>query len=138
MKKEEKKEFWIWLFFFVGLVFWIIIFYKSIESDKAIWATSKEVSVTVSDKIVGGRRQRNKIRAYHEHTLIYVDAGKRWFRQAKVGSTTLVRYSPKYNSYMDRYHKFNVDKFFLICLITLSTSILWRIIWLGLYIWYRK
>lgn len=137
MKTEEKKEFWCWPFFLFGLVIGTIMFYKSIQMDKAIWATSEEVSVTVFDKQTRGKNEK-RIYAYHDNNPIYVKAGSRWFRQAKVGSTTLVRYSSKYNAYIDRYHKFDADEFFLVCMIVFDIVILWRAVWLGMYVWYWK
>jgi hypothetical protein len=137
MKTEEKKEFWCWPFLLLGLIFSIVILYRSYQMDKAIWAASKEVSVLVFDKKRVGRNTKI-IMAYHNHTAIQVNAGNRWFRQARIGSGTWVRYSPKYNAYIDRYHKFEVDRYFLIFMSSMCAIILWRAIWLGLYIWYWK
>ena len=136
--REEKREFWWWPPFFLAMMTGIVLFYQSYETDKAIWATSKEITVKVFDKIRGGPRQKHRVGVMHEHIPIYVYAGSKWFRQTKIGSDTLVRYSSRYHAYMDPFHKFNVDLFFLVCMIVFNAVILWRATWLGLYIWYWK
>ncbi len=136
--KEEKKEFWAWIPFLIGLIFGTCLFYQSYQTDKKIKATSQCIKVKGIDKRVGVGKGKNKIGIRHGLVPIYVYAGRKWFRQATIDSLTTVRYSARYHAYMDPYHNFNADKAFFGFLIIMSLVIIWRFIWLGLYIWYWK
>lgn len=136
--ENEKGEFWTWIVFLVAMIFGTFLFYQACQKDRAIWNTSKEIRVRVIDKRWGNKSKDNKIGIRHGRIPIYVYAGKKLFRQAKIDSLVTIRYSATHHSYIDPYHKFNVDKTFLGFLIIMSLVILWRTIWFGLYIWYWK
>jgi len=136
--KDEKKEFWGWIPFLIALITGTFLFYQSYETDKKIKADSKVISVKVIDKRLKVGKGKSKIGIRHGLVPIYVYAGRKWFRQTTIDSLTTVRYSAKYHAYMDVYHNFKADKAFLGFLIIMTLIVIWRFIWLGLYIWYWK
>ena len=137
--REEKKEFWQWCVFLVCLTVGTIFFYRSYHLDRQVSIYGETITVKVFDKIPGYyRRQRAKIGILHGSYTVYVDAAKRWYKGTAIGSETQVRYSSKYHAYLDPYYRPDKDVFFLIAMIFLDLIILWRTIWLGLYIWHWK
>jgi hypothetical protein len=136
--ENGKREFWFWPVFFAAMTYGIFLFYQSCKRDREVWDSSQEIRVQVIDKRLGHKSRDSKIGIRHGLIPIYVYAGKRWFRQAKIDSMTTVKYSAKYHAYMDPSRRFGADKGFLWFLIIMDLIILWRSIWLGLYIWYWK
>jgi len=137
--KNEKNEFWFGPFFLAALLTGTFLFHRSYELDKKIWRSSQNIRVKVIDKrATYAKKTTYKIGIRHGLIPIYVYAGKRWFREVKLDSLTTVKYSSKYHAYMDPYHKFSADQFFLYFLIIMDIVVLWRATWLGLYIWYWK
>ena len=137
--KQEKSEFWQWCVFLVCLVVGSVFFYRSYHVDRQVLIYGDTITVKVFDKILGEyRRRRTKIGIMHGTAPIYVNASKRWYRSTAIGSETQVRYNSKYHAYLDPYYKSDKDVFFLIAMIFLDLMILWRTIWLGLYIWHWK
>lgn len=137
--QEERREFWWWPITFIGLVIGCVMFYNSYREDVRTKETGQEIVVNVFDKKRGERKgERRKIGIMHGHIPIYVIASSPWYRSSKIGTDTKVIYSAKYHSYLDPYNKFHKDRFFLTCMVFVTIIVLWRTIWLGLYIWYWR
>lgn len=137
---QEKREFWLWPFLLAIVVLITLSIYHDYKTQLQTKETGVLIEVPVIQKIrsTGSRGSKSKIGIMHGHVPIYVEVtSKVWFRTSVVGSTTKVIYSSRYHTYLDpNKKKFDVEISFIAFFSCMGLVILWRWIWLGLYIWY--
>ncbi|REA61996.1 hypothetical protein DSL64_10020 [Dyadobacter luteus] len=140
--RQEKREFWQWPVLLAIVVLIAFNIYQDYKTELQTKETGTLIEVPVIQKIrsSGSRGSKSKIGIMHGHVPIYVVAkSKAWFRSATVGSTIKVIYSSRYHTYLDpNKKKFDVEISFIAFFSFVGLMILWRWIWLGLYIWYWK